>query len=262
MKNNFIKLRKLHGYIHEFLLQKYRQICNIYNNYYLKSLQNKYAGKRCFIIGNGPSLNVCDLDKLKTEYTFGTHRIYNIFKQTDWRPTFYCAQDQKLIRNSHKEINNLIKSKKFIAFVHEDIKNITKNAKYIKIVPDEFYPSLPNFSTDITKQIYEGYTVSYMCLQLAVYMGFNEIYLLGIDHNYTITQNPDGSINNNTSVKSNYFCPDSECRIENIPHLFNSTLAYQAAKEYAEKNDIKIINLTRGGNLEVFERADFDSIIH
>ena len=37
-------------------------------------------------------------------------------------------------------------------------------------------------------------------------------------------------------------------------------LAYQAAREYADRHGIKIYNATRGGKLEVFERVDFDSL--
>lgn len=35
---------------------------------------------------------------------------------------------------------------------------------------------------------------------------------------------------------------------------------YQAARRYAETHGIKIYNATRGGELEVFERVDFDSL--
>ena len=31
----------------------------------MQSLKDKYQGERCFIVGNGPSLTVKDLDKLK-----------------------------------------------------------------------------------------------------------------------------------------------------------------------------------------------------
>ena len=42
---------------------------------YIRSLQNKYEGKRCFIIGNGPSLTPEDLDRIKDEYSFASNRF-------------------------------------------------------------------------------------------------------------------------------------------------------------------------------------------
>ena len=37
------------------------------------------------------------------------------------------------------------------------------------------------FSWDLEQGIYTGYTIAYFALQLAVYMGFSEIYFLGLD---------------------------------------------------------------------------------
>ncbi len=39
-------------------------------------MHNIHHGQRCFIIGNGPSLQRTDLTKLKDEFTFGMNRIY------------------------------------------------------------------------------------------------------------------------------------------------------------------------------------------
>ena len=63
----------------------------------LKQFHNIHTGERCFIIGNGPSLKIADLEKIKNEYTFGANRIYELFDKTDWRPRYYCLQDFKLI---------------------------------------------------------------------------------------------------------------------------------------------------------------------
>ncbi len=37
------------------------------------------------------------------------------------------------------------------------------------------------FSFDLEEGVYSGYTISYVALQLAVYMGFKEIVFLGLD---------------------------------------------------------------------------------
>jgi len=65
----------------------------------LAALKGKYAGQRCFLVGNGPSLKAEDLTKLHEygEITFAFNRVYNIFDQTPWRPTFYISQDEKML---------------------------------------------------------------------------------------------------------------------------------------------------------------------
>ena len=47
-------------------------------------------GKRCFVIGNGPSLKVSDLERIKNEDCFAANRIFKIFPNTTWRPTSCC----------------------------------------------------------------------------------------------------------------------------------------------------------------------------
>lgn len=224
----------------------------------IKKLKNKYKDQRCFIIGNGPSLMVEDLEKIKQEKSFSSHRIYKIFDSTNWRPDFYCVQDYQLVIASENEISKMPECSKammgrFIRLGYPSFKGFLS----FRINNKKFYPDLPLFSEDVSKCIYQGMTVSYMCLQLAIYMGFKEIYLLGIDHSYSVTLNENGEITHHSGVKDHF---SEEDNIANVPVLYMSTLSYVAAKEYAEKKGVKIYNATRGGDLEVFERVDFDSI--
>lgn len=223
----------------------------------LKKLRNIHKGERCFIIGNGPSLDIKDLEKLKGEICFGTHRIYEIFDKTEWRPNYYCAQDHKLISSSVKSINQIDANNRFIGTVIGQRYKGLKGVTYVKLDTRKFYPELPEFSEDISSGVFEGFTVSYMCFQIAAHMGFSEIYLLGIDHNYSKVKLADGTVLEDSKVQDHFSEKDL---IENLPQLFKSTLAYEKAKAYGEANGIKIFNATRGGKLEVFERVDFDLI--
>lgn len=251
MKKIFNKLKTLKRYLvnhYRFFISKSK----------IKKLKGKYSGERCFIIGNGPSLDIKDLEKLKNEKCFASHRVYQIFNQTAWRPTFYCAQDKELINNSAREINLISReTKSFIGLLPKAKYKKIKKANYIQLFPEEFFPNLPSFSEEVTDYIVEGGTVTYMCLQLAVYMGFTEIYLLGIDHSYSITLNPDGTVNKHENVKDHF---SNEDVLTNVPVLYKSSLAYEAAKKYSDERGIRIFNVTRGGKLEAFERLDFDDL--
>lgn len=228
----------------------------------LKSLKNKYEGKRCFIVGNGPSLNVEDLERLKNEITFGFNRIYYIFDKTDWRPTFYCSEDIQIIQNSIEEINTLDIEYKFIPIIlkHDYSINI-RLATYFNQIYNKNQLSMPDFSDDISKYIACGGTVTYSAIQMAAYMGFKEIYLIGVDHSFARYKDKDGNIIEDKNAKD-YFCDEYNKDKDklNIPRLDESTLAYIKAEEYSRQHDFRIYNATRGGKLEVFERVNFDEL--
>ena len=87
-----------------------------------------------------------------------------------------------------------------------------------------------------------------MCIQLAVYLGFAEIYLLGTDFTGV----------NNYGSKYGHFYDEKD--LDSVCYTDQVKLGYEKAKQYADCHGIKIFNATRGGNLEIFERVDFDSL--
>ena len=230
----------------------------------LKSLKNKYSGKRCFIIGNGPSLTVDDLEKLNDEITFGFNRIYYIFDKTKWRPTFYCSEDIKIIQNSVDEINRLDINHKFIPIILKNDYSIDINsATYFNHKYTKNNPSMPDFSKDISEYIACGSTVTYSAIQMAAYMGFKEIYLIGVDHSFARYRNEKGEIIEDKNLKD-YFCEDYNKDKDklDIPSTVESTLSYMKAEEYSRQHGFRIYNATRGGKLEVFERVNFDELFN
>lgn len=174
----------------------------------LSQLNQIYKDQRCFIIGNGPSLNPKDLDMLVDEYTFAFNRIFYIFNQTQWRPTFYCTQDEKIIENSIPDILSLIKTK--YVFVPINLKwyaNINlKTQFYFCPKQAKIETGYPLFSENIAHEIGVGSTVAFTAMQIAVYMGFSKIYLLGVDHNFYKSKDNNGNIIIDPTAKD-YFCP-------------------------------------------------------
>lgn len=248
-------LYKTNKYINELIFPLSK------NGKRIKALKNVHKNERCFIIGNGPSLTIDDLNKLKKEVTFAFNRIFYIFDQTEWRPTYYCSEDDKTIFNSREEINNLkIENKFFPVNFPRDYKIQFNNARYYIFKIGDRNVEL-KFSEDIVKGIYWGNTVAYTAIQIAVFMGIKEIYLLGVDHNFSKMVNDKGEMIIDKTVKD-YFTEKYNTDKDDlyIPNVEVSTRAFSAAKKYADKNKIKIINATRGGKLEVFERVDFNKI--
>lgn len=235
-----------------------------YMNKSLAEFKNKYIGKRCFIIGNGPSLQMQDLEVLKerNEYSFGANRIYVSFEDTSWRPTFYCIQDGEMIKEYHDEIEKLPIKYKFVSdYACRRLSDKPfKTAYMFHLDAQRFYPYYPSFSTDISTGVAEGFTVTYAEIQLAAYMGFTSIYLLGVDCNYGKVLDSNGKVLDTGSkdyFSDKYILPNEN---RNLPQLFNSIQAYKKAEIYSRRNGFRIFNATRGGALEIFERKNFDEL--
>jgi len=224
------------------------------------TFKNKYYGKSCVIIGTGSSLRVCDLERIKKAglYTFASNKIFKIFVETTWRPDFYCVTDSKFISQYFNEICDMEAREIFInnvpelpwcmnphLFSLEFDGYISKDRKFV-----------PVFSEDASEFVNEGMTVTYAMLQLAYYMGFKEMYLLGIDFSYEDMTGMDYE-------KNDHFCKDyiKKGEIVNPPDLRTNLLAYQEAERFSRAHGFRIYNATRGGKLEVFERVDFDKLM-
>lgn len=231
----------------------------------LRRYHNKYAGQRCFLIGNGPSLRAEDLTRLHEggEISFAFNRVYNIFDQTPWRPTFYISQDEKMLAGCADVVNGQELLTKFIPIQlnwWHDIR--IDGSTYYNIIDQQVDDPLKfGFSDDIAHEIFNSSTVMYTAAQIAAYMGFAKIYLIGVDHHFHISQNNKGEILVDNTVKDYFSDKYNEDKVNlYIPNTEKSTLTYVAMKYHCEKRGIQVLNATRGGKLEVFPRIPFDSL--
>lgn len=228
----------------------------------MRNFHNIHEGESCFVIGNGPSLNKEDLEMIH-KYdikSFACNSIYKAYNKTEWRPDYYVLVDVKGIEMAKDDLQYISDNcKYFFSRANGRLRYCTNKYKNIRLFKYIFSKSEEqfSFSEDCAERLYTGYTVTYAMLQLAVYMGFKKIYLLGIDHQYA-TQYTNG-IEEKNEIKNH-----SELLEEDNEGGFylidKTTLAYKSAKKYADEHGIKIYNATRGGKLEVFDRVDFDSL--
>jgi len=227
-----------------------------YHNKAIEKYRNLYEGQNCFIVATGPSLRMDDLEMLKRNKIpcFSMNSIWKAFELTSWRPTYYMAEDWRiydLYSEFLKCAGNGIEMM-FLADTNDNYwKKNSPNDPYLKYhlctVFSEY--EKPKFSEDMSRRSYEGGTVTYSCMQMAAYMGFKNIYLLGTD--YTNKKN-------NQNAKYGHFY--SEEKLKSISYDNGVQLAYEKAKEFSENHGISIYNATRGGYLDIFERVDFDSL--
>lgn len=228
----------------------------------IKKFHNIHDGESCFVIGNGPSLSKNDLDMIykANMKAFGCNSIYKAYNKTKWRPDYYVVVDVNGIEMAKDDLQ-YISDNCIYLFSRSNgrLRYCVDKYKNIRLFKSVFSESEENFSfsDDCSEHLFIGHTVTYAMLQLAVYMGFKKIYLLGIDHQYA-TQFVNG-IEEKNNVK-NYSSLLEEDDVGGFYLIDKTTLAYRAARKYADEHGIHIYNATRGGKLEVFERVDFDTI--
>ena len=233
----------------------------------LAALKGRYAGKRCFVIGNGPSLTTDDLDKLKNEISFASTRIYTLYNKTEWRPTFYAIQDDLVLKDALPFLRDVAKTSAngFVSINnYGSCKETVKELENLLWMPLRYCPPKHNqyaFSDAIEQEVFEGLTITYSCLQLAAYMGFSEIYLLGTDHNYPVELDSNGNVIKRDDTVQAYFA-DAKVPMSavNLPKVVEMTRAFISAEKHSRENGYRIFNATRGGKLEVFERVSFDEL--
>ncbi|MCM1089540.1 MAG: DUF115 domain-containing protein [Muribaculum sp.] len=237
-------------------------------------LKDKHKGQRCFLIGNGPSLTVKDLELLKGEVTFAANRIFKIFNDTSWRPTYYFCIDYLMYGLDHEEVNTVEADLRFVPLerslaagrIYDEITYYNRVVNCTAIKDNQIkITNTYDFSYDAVDRIYGGQTVLYDAVQMAVYMGFSEIYLLGVDFTYQKERLEDGTIID-TGCTKDHFNDAYDDGLQNaIAVVFQKSIAekvFEKAKESCESRGIIIKNATRGGYLEVFERVSLEELIN
>ena len=241
----------------------YQWYYNVKYNNELKKLaefKDKYKGERCFVIGTGPSLTAEDISLLNDEYTFASNSIFRYFDKTEWRPDFYSVCDRTYYLANKEGIDAVtVKNQKF--FPLDFALSFGFSEKHRYFLRTYYSSAHPVFQPNPMRAFQEGGTVTYHLLQLAVMMGFSEIYLLGIDFNYSLHKDNKGNLIRDDKVKDYAF--NDKAANYTIPNLEASYYAYCSAEEYCKKHnyEMRIYNATRGGKLEVFQRVSFDDII-
>ena len=226
-----------------------------------EQIKNSHQGERCFIIGNGPSLRMSDLEMLKEEYCFGVNQIFFAFNKTSWRPSAYLTVNVEVFLDYQEDIDGLNCALKLIDSKALDYGVQIDNALYLK--HGTFAQGEPLFSEDISRYYYNGGTVTYTAMQAAVYMGFKQIYLTGVDNNYSLVKKKSGiTIRNDIQ---DHFYTDGEDKktasLYTITDVDQLTQSFTLARDYADAHGIEIYNATRGGMLEVFPRVRLEDVV-
>ena len=253
----------------------------------IKELHNSKSGS-CVIIGNGPSVSEKDLDILCSRGidAFGSNRISNIYSRTKWRPTYLSVMDTSFLTNVGAKISPkeyILQSdddKLVYIFLNKTLKKYkleNKKIIYFNVPLSPTYSKRMNhFSRELDLYVADLGDVTKFNIQLAVYMGYSTIYLYGMDFGYKKYFDQTGKFvienevishfsgmqdfQNDQSQYKKKYTKYSAIKEGGFSDNRKNINGYIECKQYANSNNIKIINITRGGRLEVFERQNFDDV--
>jgi hypothetical protein len=271
VKNTYDGIRRLPqipaAYLHPWRRESIRR---------LAALKDRYKGQRAFIIGNGPSLKQTDLTKLKNEFTFGMNRIYLMFPELGFSASCLVSINDLVIEQCADEMAAL-EIPKYIAwrshrhFASHQLSVISdqSSARNYQLpitnlqLPTFLYTTYtgPKFSTDVRGRVWEGATVTNVALQLAFHMGFEQVILIGVDHNFASkgdankTVVSDGDDPNHFSAA--YFGKGFRWQ---LPDLDTSEIGYRFARQAYESAGREVLDATVSGKLTIFPKVDYNSL--
>lgn len=232
----------------------------IANRQRLESYRNRYAGQRCFVLANGPSLAKINVAALANEFTISMNRAYLLYEQWGFVPSAYVCVNELVIEQFAADIAGL-RTAKFVNFNRRDCFDThDEQMSFLR-----FGLHLNDyFERDATKVLASGGTVTFACLQLAFFMGFADVILVGLDHSFAETGTPNRTVVRQTERDESHCHPDYFPKGVKwqLPDLHRSEIAYALAREAFERDGRRILDATIDGKCQVFPKVRFDSLLH
>ena len=231
----------------------------------LEVLQGIHKNKRAFLVGNGPSLAKAPFDLLADEYTFGMNRIALIFKKTDWRPTYFVGVSTLMIDPSCSHYHaDFIEGVGKIAFLWDwlaklDVFNGRTNTVFVNCseggAVETQDATLDFWSDDITKRVSKFGTSIFAALQIAAWMGFDPIYLIGVDGFYKDYKGKDDPNHFDKEYRGEHGNTDFEK--VNAAHR----RAYEIVKETL-KGRLKVFDATQAKGHGIFQKRNLLKVLN
>ena len=248
---------------------------------------NIHKGARCFILATGPSIKTQDLKLLKDEICisvsqFMLHpdiKIINPLYHIE-APT-HPPLDFSYVKTSFDGYKNNYAGRvnyffgyypydySIINFFYHHKEYYNTNIHFIDYTKSRFLDD-KNYNNktvwDITRSPFLARTVIYIAIQVAFYMGFREIYLLGCDHDYlmNLTRNTDfhfyrdGESNTGKMDSKHYNSFSTEWWFLQYYYRWKE---FRLMRDYLESRGCRIFNATNGGMLDVFPRVNYEDVI-
>lgn len=219
-------------------------------------LRERHAGERAVLVCNGPSLRAMDMSALRRETVIGLNKIFLGLPEFGWYPRYLVAVNRKVLEQSVAEIHALT----CIKFLANHCPDLYQDDPLTHVLDTHDPPA--DFCTDVTQGLHEGWTVTFAALQVAYFLGFRQVVIVGMDHRYRFTGEPnaeatiDGEDPNH--FHGAYFGHGQKW---DNPDLENSERSYRLARQVYERSGREIIDATLDGACQVFRKADYRRVL-
>lgn len=222
----------------------------------LRVLQDRHRGERAVLVANGPSLNRMDMALVRGELTIGLNKIHLGIRKFGIYPRYYVAVNDRVIAQAADAIRTL----NCVKFISQRNAPLIPESALTYHINTNSPPA--RFCRDIAVGVHEGWTVTYAALQIAYFLGFDEVVIVGLDHRYEYTGQPnepgrfEGPDLNHFS--SDYF---GGGQTWDNPDLAHSEESYRVARAEFEEAGRRIIDATLDGACTVFEKGDYRQVL-
>lgn len=216
-----------------------------------KSIKSQIEGKKCVVIGNGPSLNKHDFSKMSSCFLIGSNYIFMNHKNMGFYPDIITASNYLVVEQRLQDFLDVPVPKLFPFYMY-NLVGPQDNVYYLNVSHS------PEFSENINLWASTRSTVTFLNLQISYSLGFEETYLIGVDNSYKQDTKKEGKVLNQEEDDPNHFSPEYFKGLKwQSADPDNMASVYVLAKNYFERSGKKIFNAGIGGALEVFERVDY-----
>lgn len=221
----------------------------------LRRLRNAHAGGKAVILCNGPSLNRVDFEQLRGHFTFGLNKINLLFDRVDFRPSAVVSVNQRVIQQN-ADFYNATDIPVFVDWRGRDVILQREGVIFLHTT------GLRGFAYDCSISLDQGFTVTYVALQLAAHMGFRDVALVGCDHNFA-TRGPANATVVSGELDPNHFDPRYFAGgvSWDLPDLIQSEVSYLIAKQAFGNLGGRVVNCTEGGKLEILPRTSLTDFL-
>jgi hypothetical protein len=226
------------------------------NRQRVAAYHDRHAGERVFIIGNGPSLRQMDLSFLKNEQTIGLNRIYLAFPELGFTTSYLVSVNDLVVEQCAADFQGLTMPR-FFGWRARPWLQAASDLMFL----DTDYTGQECFCPDLTRRVFEGFTVTFVALELAYYMGFTQAILIGVDHNFA-TKGPPNATVVSQGDDPNHFAPGyfGKGFRWQLPDLEGSERAYRLARQAYEASGRSVQDATVGGKLTIFPKVDYRTL--
>jgi hypothetical protein len=224
----------------------------------LSQLRGSCAGETIVIICNGPSINRTDMQLVRPHKSIGMNRAYLMYDTWGFQPTYFTSINYLVLNQFADDIRQL-PGPKFVDFALRDILRPEDGFLYFRIPPR----INDRFQADIRNPITSGGTVTYVTLQLAYFLGFSKVVIVGMDHRFSAKGVANTTRTRTENEDKDHMHPDYFPKgiAWQLPDLYRSELAYAKARDAFAKDGREIIDATVEGACTVFRKASLEEAL-